>query len=312
MTKGSQTPPGSEDLTELPARDRPTSTEETADKPLEMIAPGLQDFRASNGRRTREQGQRGEMRPTVTTRRLWRSALLGMAALSASCGVTPPREINERYLPLLTERRENYRVKPGDTVTVRFWDIFDEESRLREQTFLILPDGRSDPFFVNEFLFAGKTIAEIEAAVREHYMAAGEAEEVVTQTGERKPLEFSVLVEPAGEVVYVFGELERPVIPIDLRPGMTVQDAIARAGGIRITADSDDVILRRSFGHPPGRPQRYRIDLNDNAEEIILFPDDHIHVEKNLFALIVAYLREYIFGIFPSQLFSGAAFGAGI
>jgi len=231
---------------------------------------------------------------------------LWVAALAASCaGVSkvPPAEINEKYLSVIEGRFDRYRVKPGDTVVLR---VYDTEGKLAEQTFLVTDDGRSDPFFMDGYRFGGKTVAEIETDARELFIASNEVQAV-----QGLPLELSVLVTPAAEFVYVHGELERLVLQVDLRPGMTIQDAIARSGGIRITADDDGVLLRRPFSHPPGSPERYRVDISLLGEEVILLPNDHIHVERTVLATIVAYLREYVFGIFPtSEIFRYGIAGA--
>ena len=44
---------------------------------------------------------------------------------------------------------------------------------------------------------------------------------------------------------------------------------------------------------------RYRIDLNDESEEIFLLPGDQIILERNFAAGVINYLREFIFGVIP-------------
>ncbi|MEM7262953.1 MAG: polysaccharide biosynthesis/export family protein, partial [Planctomycetota bacterium] len=192
------------------------------------------------------------------------------ASLSTSCSVTSPQEINEKYRDIIEQRRNHYRVKPGDVVTV---SIYDREGDLSTQSISILPDGRGSPYFMPEFRFAGLTVTELRKAVAE-----GIKKEVSDP-------DFAVGVIPSGETVHLVGELGRPGT-LELSTDMTLFDAIAQSQGIRITADSDYVILRRPTGNPPGTSEWFRIDVNDASEEIFLLPKDQIEVERNALATV--------------------------
>ncbi|HLU47007.1 MAG TPA: polysaccharide biosynthesis/export family protein [Planctomycetota bacterium] len=212
----------------------------------------------------------------------------------ASCSVTPPQEINRDYRETLERRRADYQIVPGDVLTVTIAGV--PEDAIAQQTATVRPDGKIDLLHLHDFRAAGKTIPEVEAALRPNLVSGGFA---------AQGLEIAIDVLPEKPRVYLTGQFEVPG-PIDFKPGMTIQDAIALGGGVRITADSDYVILRRPYGHPAGRSEWYRVDANDFEEEILLLPGDHIWVERNFAATVVAYLREYVFGIFPGSVWTAA------
>ena len=153
---------------------------------------------------------------------------------------------------------------------------------------------------MSDYKAAGKTIFEIEEEMK-----------AVLKDVETEDPEISVGVTPRLELVHLHGQFNTlRAVPVELLPDMTLRDAIARAGGFRITADSDYALLRRPYGNP-SNPTRFHIDLNDTSEEIFLFPEDEIYLQRNFLASVIAYLREYVFGIIPSAAYS-AALGASI
>lgn len=222
-------------------------------------------------------------------------AFVPLAGLVAcvSCSVVPPQEINQEYRDVIERRRTDYLLGPGDTLTVR---VFRQEGDLGQQTATVRPDGKIDLFYLHDAEVRGKTVPELQVLLQRAAVRAGL---------ETTP-DVTIDVLPKQPQIYLTGQFEKPG-PVNLEPGMTVQDAIALGGGVRITADSDYVILRRSYGAELGRSNWYRIDVNDYEEEIILLPGDHIWAERNFAAVIVAYLREFVFGIIPGNVWAAGA-----
>jgi protein involved in polysaccharide export with SLBB domain len=220
--------------------------------------------------------------------------LFALAALGMSCAYpnANPSDINSLYAGVLDQRRNHYKVKEGDTLAVR---VYQANGDLAQQQLLILPDGRADAFFLPDFRFGGKTVPEI----RE------EIEKAIVDEIE-KPIVSVTVATRRDDIVYLTGYFQRPA-RMPLRTGDTVNDALAHGEGILITSDSNWVLLRRPFGHEPGFPARYRIDTNDESEEIFLLPGDQIDVPPNAFGYVVLYLREYVFGIFPTFIYSTTA-----
>jgi protein involved in polysaccharide export with SLBB domain len=220
-------------------------------------------------------------------------SLLAALAAAALCGcvtTVPIHQINEKYRAQLNERQQNYRIKPGDTVTIKFYNLEPELT----QALLVLPDGRTDPFFMDNTVFAGKTVKELEGELVKYY-----AKQVTSP-------EISVLVAPAGETVVMEGEVLRP-IPQPLTLKMTLLQALGNAGGYKITGSLKHVIVRRPFLNAE-HPDVFRVDVWDYAdipEELFLLPNDHIIVEKHWLINIRDYITEYVWGFLPPFLRGG-------
>ena len=219
--------------------------------------------------------------------------------VGASCAVTTPSEINHKYAAVLQERQNHYRLKPGDQISIQLYNL---ESDLDQEQSLILPDGRSDLFHMHDYKLAGKTVEEFEEDLREELVA--ELRNQVT--------EVRIQVTPAQEFVYLVGEFSGSTSSrMPFTEKMTLQEAIATAGGMRLTGDTDWALLRRPY-LDPRHPDRFRVDLNDESEALFLLPGDQIVLGRTWFASVGAYLREYLFGIFSptSSAFQTAAYAS--
>jgi len=212
----------------------------------------------------------------------WLSSL-SLPILCAACAVNRPEEINERYKDVLDQRFNHYALKPGDTVSI---SIYNRPTELAQKEILVLPDGRSDLFYMDNHQLVGKTIAEFEAEFR-----------AKTRDELRLDPEISIQVRPKDEIAYLVGQFERPGT-VSLTTKMTLHEAISSVGGIRITGDTDYALLRRPF-RDPRHPELFRIDLNDEVESLFLLPGDQVVLQRTFLAGLSNYLREYIFGIIP-------------
>lgn len=228
---------------------------------------------------------------------LFRTSALALllATIASSCAVTRPEAVNAAYKDVLDQRFNHYALKPGDTLSIK---IYNRQGDLNQTSMLVLPDGRSDLFFMDNHLFLGKTLSEVEAELRARI-----------STEMPNAPEISLQVTPKEDVAYLVGQFERPG-PVTLTTRMTLHEAISNAGGFRITGDSDYALLRRVY-RDPRHPELYRIDLNDEVEQIFLLPGDQVILGRTFVAGLINYLREYIFGIIPGgsplQTLGGAA-----
>ena len=218
-----------------------------------------------------------------------------VSGLGTSCSVTSPAEINAKYAGVLEQRHHHYRLAPGDQLSIELYNL---ESDLDQSANVILPDGRTDLFHMHDVQIAGMTIDAFETELKKTL-----AEEFRNQVPDPK-----IQVRPAAAFVYVHGEFQRPPGQLAFTEKMTLQDAIAAAGGMRVTGDTDWALLRRPYGDPR-HPDLFRIDLNDRSEALFLLPGDEIMLERTFLASVGVYLREYIFSIF-SPMLSSAAFAA--
>lgn len=204
---------------------------------------------------------------------------------TSSCAITRPSDVNEEYREVLDQRHNHYKLKDGDTVTIEFYGT--GEGGLNQTEVLVLPDGRSDFFFLDNQKLAGLTIAEFEAVLRERVVGR-----------EVRDSDISVLVAPRDEKVYMVGQFVEPDA-VDLTTQLTLQTAISAVGGFKITGDSDWALLRRPYGRA-GNPALYRIDLNDESADIFLLPEDQIVLGRTFLAGMINYVREYLFELIPS------------
>jgi hypothetical protein len=220
------------------------------------------------------------------------AGLGALLTLTAGCESTPIHTVNEKYQKVLEDRWSNYRIKPGDTVDLNFYNLVPELN----QKLFVLPDGRTDPFFMDNAEVAGKTVKELEELIHKYYV------EQVRST------EVSVSITPAAENIILEGEVLRP-LPQPYTLKMTLMQALGHAGGYKLTACLHTVIVRRPYLDAL-HPDVFRINLRDYAdvkEELFLLPSDHIIVEKNLAILVRDYINDYVWGFLPPFLRSGSA-----
>lgn len=209
--------------------------------------------------------------------------LLAASWVAAGCAVTSPDEINEKYRDILEQRHDNYRLKAGDAIDIQFYGI--EDQRLNQTGILVLPDGRSDLFFMKSTKVAGKTVPELREYVRAQVAA------------EVNPAGIKIQVTPAAEMIFMVGEFEKPG-PIPLTVKMTIQEAISAAGGMKVTGDTDWALLRRPYSNPE-EPDLFRVDLNDQTKDTFLLPGDQIVLQRTFLSSVALYIREYVFGFVP-------------
>ncbi|SEM86992.1 protein involved in polysaccharide export, contains SLBB domain of the beta-grasp fold [Pseudomonas sp. ok272] len=201
-------------------------------------------------------------------------------------------------LPLLGEDGVvpglQYRIRPGDDLDIKFYTAkdYDESTPVR-------PDGYISMQRVDDIKAAGLTPNELRRVISERY------------TGKVSDPSVSVMVKSfKGFRVYIGGEVAKPqVIPMD--GGITVMQAIYRAGGLRYTAHPDSVVLIRKS--PNGEPKSYHLDLSDKAIElgkndmaVALSPYDVIYVPRSPIANANLWVQQYITDLL---LFKGINFG---
>jgi len=213
--------------------------------------------------------------------------LVFLPLLPACVSPTPIKDINQKYSEQLEQRGREYKIKPGDTITVKFYA---QDPELN-QVWFVLPDGRTDPFFMDDSVVAGKTVKQLQEDMKRYY-----ADQV-------RDGELSVDIRPAEESVIVEGQLVRPLV-FPYHNGMTMLQVMGMSGGYKLTACLDQVILRRGT-------DVFRVDMSDyhdTPDDLLLLPNDHIVVERNVIILIRDYIEEYVYGFFPPILRSLFAF----
>jgi polysaccharide export outer membrane protein len=162
-----------------------------------------------------------------------------------------------------------YHIQVGDILSIRL--LLNHEL---DEDVTVRPDGHISTTVVNDQLAYGLSVPQLAAALRADYSKQLQ-----------NPMLTVVVKSFAPTRIYVGGEVNNPGEFIDVGPNLTLSQAIARAGGVKIkTADEDKVfIIRRG---PDDVPQflSARFDNvmtgRDPRADIRLAPYDVVYVPR--------------------------------
>lgn len=201
--------------------------------------------------------------------------------------------------PTLTENPrpalEPYVLQVGDELGIKFYT----NPELNEDV-TVRPDGMISLQLVDDVLAAGRSPAELDADLTKRF------------TGELADPQVSVIVKKAaGHRMYVDGEVKTPgeVIVVG---GMTLYQAIQKAGGLTETAHRKQIILIRkdAEGHPFGTA----IDIRpiqsgaDPGVDVPVQPLDIVFVPRSKIAEVDLFVKQYIRDALPIQALPIPAF----
>jgi polysaccharide biosynthesis/export protein len=135
-----------------------------------------------------------------------------------------------------------YRAQVGDMLDVRLF----LNPELNEEV-AVRPDGMISTTLAEDVPAVNRTPAEISADLRERYKAT------------LKDPRISVIVHSfAPNRIYVAGEVANPGEFITVGPNLTVSQAVARAGGVKLSAQRDRIfVIRRG---PEDKPVAFAVD----------------------------------------------------
>ena len=159
-----------------------------------------------------------------------------------------PRELDKRVQPA-------YTVEPGDVLLVQPADVESPVHLPGDQP--VMPDGTIELGKYGRLQVAGKTVEELEAAVK------GQVE---AQTKDAGPITVRVVTR-SSKVYYVLGEVNAPGA-YQLSGRETVLDAVLAAGGLTDRAARDKIVMNR-----PTPPDSCRIVLPVCWSEIVQLGD---------------------------------------
>lgn len=217
-------------------------------------------------------------------KRVLAACLLLLLAACAERPETVPYPPRAAYLP-----PPPYRVQPGDTIDVKF--PYTPELN-EEQTVQV--DGVVSFQYAPDLHVAGETMPQARHMVRVAYT--------------------KVLVDPAVELaikgplqwkVYVVGEVTTPGEYITTGAPMTLTQAVARAGGLKESADGDNVVLLRRDGNVE---RAYDLSFNNAANhhgdtaDIQLADHDVLFVPRTDVAQAGVNWRQYVMQFVPPNL----------
>jgi polysaccharide biosynthesis/export protein len=210
--------------------------------------------------------------------------ILATAVALAACSPVPqlPPAPLEPEAASYSTNLPPYRIQVGDVLDVRL--LLNPE--LNEEV-TVRPDGHISTTAVPDALAYGRTPADLSDTLR-----AGYAHEL---TNPRVSVEVRSF---APTRIYVGGEVNTPGEFITVGPTLTLSQAIARAGGTRLSSDDTSVfVIRRGPGDKPeflsAKWKAVRQGIDPNAD-IRLAPYDVVYVPKMGVAEVFQFYNQYI------------------
>jgi protein involved in polysaccharide export with SLBB domain len=205
------------------------------------------------------------------------------AAALGSCSSQPIAM--RQTIPIVMEPRDSqnlpeYQIRPGDQLDIKFF----YNSDLNESV-MVRPDGRISLQLVGELIAAGLTPGKLSEVLTQRY-----SHEL------RQPAITVIVKNFTGQQIYMGGEVEREG-PVEYTAGMTVLQAIIKAGGFKETAKPEDVIVIRRTKENEMRP--YHVDLekaysDPYAADMWLRPNDVVFVSKTTIAEMNKFVEQYV------------------
>jgi len=194
----------------------------------------------------------------------------GWAALPlllGACASVPPAP--ERPASVVPPDPQPYRLQVGDVLDIKL----QLNPELNDEV-VIRPDGRISTVLAEGVRAAGRTPEELAADLRQVY-----GQEL------RDPRLAVVVKSFMPTRVYVAGEVASPGEFQTMGPDLTLAQAVARAGGLRVSADAEDILILRRGADD--RPLVFRADYRrattgtNPAADIRLAPYDVVFVPRS-------------------------------
>ncbi len=222
-------------------------------------------------------------------RRAAASVMLVIAvARCSSVPQLPPAPATPPDLDAPPAQTSAYRLQVGDVLALRL--LLNPE--LNEDV-TVRPDGHISTTVVSDVRAIGQTVPELTADLRRSYGK------------ELKEPRLNVVVKSfAPTRIYVGGEVNNPGEFIDVGPTLTLSQAIARAGGLKLSsADETRVfIVRRGPGDRPeylSTTYQKVMWANDPAADVRLAPYDLVYVPRSGISEVYKFFYQYFLQFVP-------------
>lgn len=182
-------------------------------------------------------------------------------------------------------RMPEYRIVPGDVLLFNFGPRIEEPDQDLLREVHVRPDGRIAVYPVGDVIAAGRTVAELSAAMVGMYSSYL-----------RDP-RFSIEVkEFAGNKVHLLGRVKSPG-SYDAEPFMTLSQAIAAAGGFEDDAATNSVIVMHRDGARTLRVSRIpygsALRRGDLSADLMLNRFDIVYVPRSTIGNIDVFCRQF-------------------
>jgi polysaccharide biosynthesis/export protein len=209
---------------------------------------------------------------------------LASAVAMAACSPVPslPPAPMEPALTTSSTNLPPYHIQVGDVLEVRL--LLNPE--LNEEV-TVRPDGHVSTTAVSDMLAYGRTPAELADGLRGVY-----AHDL------QKPRLSVVVKSFAPTRIYVGGEVTTPGEFVTVGPTLTLSQAIARAGGTKLSSDDTKVfVIRRGPSDKPEFLSTSWKDLRQGRDpnaDVRLAPYDVVYVPKLGIAEVYQFYNQYI------------------
>ena len=185
---------------------------------------------------------------------------------------------------------EPYRLQVGDVVDIKL--MLNPE--LNEQV-AVRPDGMVSTSISDDVLAYGRTVSDVRNDLEKKYSALLSNPRI------------GVLVRSfAPNRVYVTGEVYTPGEFITVGPNLTLLQAIARAGGVKNSAQTDNIIILRRGASE--KPVAFSANYNaaasgeDPASDVRLAAYDVVYVPRSGVSNVYLHFQQYIQQFVPANI----------
>lgn len=213
---------------------------------------------------------------------LWAVLLAGCTTLQYPAPPLPP--VAEAPALYVAPIEQDYRLQVGDALAIRSY--FD--SQLNQEV-VVRPDGRISVLLIGELMVAGTTPEELAGRLRASYRRlVGETDLTVA------------LTHSSGMNVYLSGEVKNPSL-LQMDGSLTMLQAIARAGGTLVSANTGNVLLIRRQTDGTLAVSKVDIEkvLRNEASDVFLQRRDVVYVPKSEIAQAGQFVDQYVNAIVP-------------
>jgi polysaccharide export outer membrane protein len=182
-----------------------------------------------------------------------------------------------------------YRLQIGDQLDIRF-----RHNPELDDSATVQPDGRFQLRMAPDVVASGKTLIELTKELNDQYRTELEDPAVTVILRTALPLRF-----------YVGGEVNVPGEFLVLGPPLTLVQAIARAGGLKNSANPQQVVLARRGSST--KPELYSVSYSDAttgadpAADVVLQPYDALFVPRTSVANIYLFYQQTIQQFVPDS-----------
>ncbi|HVJ55911.1 MAG TPA: polysaccharide biosynthesis/export family protein [Aliidongia sp.] len=229
----------------------------------------------------------------VRSNRASPSTALGLCLLALAACTTPPDQQTPPVVSLpqapLADSLPSYRLQVGDVLDLRF----PENNTLNEEV-TVRPDGMISTTLASEIAVYGHSVPEATELIHQAY-----------QQNHVVALPNLIVRSFSPTRIYVGGEVVNPGEFLNIGPDLTVSQAIARAGGIKNSADYHDVlILRKGAGKDSSvfSVDYYEATQGGKADlDARLAPYDVVFVPRTGIAQVYVQFQQYIQQFVPDS-----------